>query len=105
MSIRYKAIKARPALSAWLKSHGIKHIDLAELLGIQAKDIANWTSGLTRPGLSDREAIQVLTNIPVTDWLSEEEAAARKDKFERLDRLAKTKARPQDVFQRIARRI
>ena len=104
MEVRHPT-KGRITLRAWLKAHKIKQRELAELLGVQYPQVVCWSAGTMRPAFPDREALERLTGIPIIDWLNEEELDARVSKFDRIDRLAKTKGREVSFLESLALRM
>ncbi len=51
--------------------------ELARKLRVTDQAVYNWTHGFGRPGIKHRRAIERLTGVPASVWLSAEELAER----------------------------
>ena len=89
----------------WLTRRNLLKSEVAELLEVHKVTMSQWLSGAQSPRLVDRLAIQRLTGIPIEAWLAPEERELLDHKMARLDKLAKTRPTPDDIFNRLAGRI
>ncbi len=67
--------RALPKLQAWLKIDGNTQAKLAVAASADPGLVSRWAAGMLRPGLSYREAIEVVTGgaVPAIDWLTDAE--------------------------------
>lgn len=69
--------KGREALVAYLKrDEAPTQTTLALLLGIKQPSVSAWVAGESRPESHLRDALELLTGIPVEAWRTDEERAA-----------------------------
>lgn len=74
------------ALANWLAAHERTGSWLAEKLGCSRSAVALWLSGARRPAEPLRGALEALTGIAATAWLSADERALG-ERAERTARL------------------
>lgn len=72
-------------LRAWLGSGpGRNQARLAAAVGVDRSACSRWRAGISRPSVgTQREAVRFTTQIPVDDWLTDEERAADAEKLRR----------------------
>lgn len=66
---------ANNLLRAWMAERERSQVWLAEALGVSQPPVSEWLSGRSRPSPVNRIAIESLTGIPASSWLTEEEVS------------------------------
>jgi transcriptional regulator with XRE-family HTH domain len=98
-------LQGAEALAEWMARRKLLQGELAELLQVHKATVSQWLCGAQRPQLTDRMVIQRLTGISVDSWLTPREVSVLEAKLARVDRLAKTRSSPDDIFNRLAGRV